>query len=158
MWKNTWLKELAGKYGLEKGKSIIVEERSLLKDYTYITREIRHGVVLELYPHHFYCQMENGRRESFRYNEFLGHEARLVHLKEEQQKKRPSLDAFFIAEEIGKQESVTSLCPKWNPDFDLIKECVYIQLFFNHACLIHKISGARRKPSLSAAVISVEKS
>ena len=58
MWKNTWLKELAGKYGLEKGKSIIVEERSLLKDYTYITREIRHGVVLELYPHHFYCQME----------------------------------------------------------------------------------------------------
>ena len=86
MWKNTWLKELAGKYGLEKGKSIIVEERSLLKDYTYITREIRHGVVLELYPHHFYCQMENGRRESFRYNEFLGHEARLVHLKEEQQK------------------------------------------------------------------------
>ena len=46
MWKNTWLKELAGKYGLEKGKSIIVEERSLLKDYTYITREIRHGVVL----------------------------------------------------------------------------------------------------------------
>ena len=95
MWKNTWLKELAGKYGLEKGKSIIVEERSLLKDYTYITREIRHGVVLELYPHHFYCQMENGRRESFRYNEFLGHEARLVHLKEEQQKKRPSLDAFF---------------------------------------------------------------
>ena len=28
MWKNTWLKELAGKYGLEKGKSIIVEERS----------------------------------------------------------------------------------------------------------------------------------
>lgn len=50
MWKNTWLKELAGKYGLEKGKSIIVEERSLLKDYTYITREIRHGVVLELYP------------------------------------------------------------------------------------------------------------
>ena len=43
MWKNTWLKELAGRYGLEKGKSIIVEERSLLKDYTYITREIRHG-------------------------------------------------------------------------------------------------------------------
>ena len=34
MWKNTWLKELAGKYGLEKGKSLIVEERSLLKDYT----------------------------------------------------------------------------------------------------------------------------
>ena len=86
MWKNTWLKELAIRHGLEKGKKIIVKERSLLKDYTYITREIRHGVVLELYPHHFYCQMENGRRESFRYNEFLGYEARLIHLKEKQQK------------------------------------------------------------------------
>ena len=86
MWKNTWLKELAMRHGLEKGKKIIVRERSLLKDYTYITREIRHGVVLELYPHHFYCQMENGRRESFRYNEFLGHEARLIRLREKQQK------------------------------------------------------------------------
>ena len=109
MWKNTWLKELAGRYGLEKGKFVIVEERSLLKDYTYITREIRHGVVLELYPHHFYCQMENGRRESFRYNEFLGHEARLVHLKEEQQK-ASKLGAFFLLrKEFGKQERITSL-------------------------------------------------
>ena len=101
MWKNIWLKELAGKYGLEKGKSIIVEERSLLKDYTYITREIRHGVVLELYPHHFYCQMENGRRESFRYNEFLGHEARLVHLKEEQQKSVQAWTLFLLRKESG---------------------------------------------------------
>ena len=106
MWKNTWLKELAGKYGLEKGKSIIVEERSLLKDYTYITREIRHGVVLELYPHHFYCQMENGRRESFRYNEFLGHEARLVHLKE-----RPSLDAFLLRKESGSKGALLRSVP-----------------------------------------------
>lgn len=86
MWKNTWLKELASRRGLEKGKKIIVRERSLLRDYTYITREIRYGVVLELYPHHFYCQMENGNRESFRYNEFLGHEARLIRLREKQQK------------------------------------------------------------------------
>ena len=121
MWKNTWLKELAGKYGLEKGKSIIVEERSLLKDYTYITREIRHGVVLELYHHHFYCQMENGRRESFRYNEFLGHEARLVHLKEEQQTSVQAWTLFFIAEGIGKQGRIASLCPKWNPEFALVK-------------------------------------
>ena len=134
MWKNTWLKELAGRYGLEKGKFVIVEERSLLKDYTYITREIRHGVVLELYPHHFYCQMENGRRESFRYNEFLGHEARLVHLKEEQQKKRPSLDAFFVAEGIGKQERITSLCPKWNPEFALVK-IMYLHPALFQSCL-----------------------
>ena len=121
MWKNTWLKELAGKYGLEKGKSIIVEERSLLKDYTYITREIRHGVVLELYPHHFYCQMENGRRESFRYNEFLGHEARLVHLKEEQQKSVQAWPLF-------------SLCPKWNPEFALVK-IMYLHPALFQSCL-----------------------
>ena len=134
MWKNTWLKELAGKYGLEKGKSIIVEERSLLKDYTYITREIRHGVVLELYPHHFYCQMENGRRESFRYNEFLGHEARLVHLKDEQQKSVQAWTLFFIAEGIGKQGRIASLCPKWNPEFALVK-IMYLHPALFQSCL-----------------------
>lgn len=134
MWKNTWLKELAGKYGLEKGKSIIVEERSLLKDYTYITREIRHGVVLELYPHHFYCQMENGRRVSFRYNEFLGHEARLVHLKEEQQKSVQAWTLFFIAEGIGKQGRIASLCPKWNPEFALVK-IMYLHPALFQSCL-----------------------
>ena len=134
MWKNTWLKELAGKYGLEKGKSTIVEERSLLKDYTYITREIRHGVVLELYPHHFYCQMENGRRESFRYNEFLGHEARLVHLKEEQQKSVQAWTLFFIAEGIGKQGRIASLCPKWNPEFALVK-IMYLHPALFQSCL-----------------------
>ena len=134
MWKNTWLKELAGKYGLEKGKSIIVEERSLLKDYTYITREIRHVVVLELYPHHFYCQMENGRRESFRYNEFLGHEARLVHLKEEQQKSVQAWTLFFIAEGIGKQGRIASLCPKWNPEFALVK-IMYLHPALFQSCL-----------------------
>lgn len=134
MWKNTWLKELAGKYGLEKGKSIIVEERSLLKDYTYITREIRHGVVLELYPHHFYCRMENGRRESFRYNEFLGHEARLVHLKEEQQKSVQAWTLFFIAEGIGKQGRIASLCPKWNPEFALVK-IMYLHPALFQSCL-----------------------
>ena len=134
MWKNTWLKELAGKYGLEKGNSIIVEERSLLKDYTYITREIRHGVVLELYPHHFYCQMENGRRESFRYNEFLGHEARLVHLKEEQQKSVQAWTLFFIAEGIGKQGRIASLCPKWNPEFALVK-IMYLHPALFQSCL-----------------------
>ena len=134
MWKNTWLKELAGKYGLEKGKSIIVEERSLLKDYTYITREIRHGVVLELYPHHFYCQMENGRRESFRYNEFLGHEARLVHLKEEQQISVQAWTLFFIAEGIGKQGRIASLCPKWNPEFALVK-IMYLHPALFQSCL-----------------------
>ena len=134
MWKNTWLKELAGKYGLEKGKSIIVEERSLLKDYTYITREIRHGVVLELYPHHFYCQMENGRRESFRFNDFLGQVARLVLLKEEQHISGLAWTLFFIAEGIGKQGRIASLCPKWNPEFALVK-IMYLHPALFQSCL-----------------------
>lgn len=72
--------------GLEVGKEIIIRERSLLKDYSYITRQIRHGVVLEMYPYHFYCQMADGTKESFRYNEFLGYEARLIRLKKEKSK------------------------------------------------------------------------
>lgn len=85
-WQNTWLREIAAMRGLEVGKEIIIRERSLLKDYSYITRQIRHGVVLEMYPYHFYCQMADGTKESFRYNEFLGYEARLIHLKKEKSK------------------------------------------------------------------------
>ncbi len=54
----------------------------MLKDGSYITRQKRYGVVLKLYPYHFYCLMEDGSKESFRYNEFLGYESRLVRLKE----------------------------------------------------------------------------
>ena len=68
--------------GMKIGSEIIIRERSLLKDYSYITRQIRFGVVLEMYPYHFYCQMADGTKESFRYNEFLGSEARLIRLKE----------------------------------------------------------------------------
>ena len=82
MWRNTWLREIALQKGLHVGSEIIIRERALLKDYTYITRQIRHGVVLEMYPFHFCCRMANGRKESFRYNEFLGYEARLIRLKE----------------------------------------------------------------------------
>ena len=80
-WKNEWLKEFSVRKGLEEGASILVRERSLLKDGSYITRKRRYGVVLQLYPYHFYCMMEDGTRESFRYNEFLGYESRLVRLK-----------------------------------------------------------------------------
>lgn len=68
--------------GMKIGSEIIIRERSLLKDYSYITRQIRFGVVLEMYPYHFYCRMADGTKESFRYNEFLGSEARLIRLKE----------------------------------------------------------------------------
>lgn len=93
LWNNAELRRIAISLGLEKGEGIIVQERSLLKDYTYITREVRYGVVLETYPYHFYCQMENGRRESFRYNEFLGYEARLIRL---QRKKKASEGTLFL--------------------------------------------------------------
>ena len=80
-WKNEWLKEFSVQKGLTEGVAILVRERSLLKDGSYITRIRRYGVVLQLYPYHFYCMMEDGIRESFRYNEFLGYESRLVRLK-----------------------------------------------------------------------------
>ena len=80
-WKNEWLRVIACRKGLEKGADILVRERSILKDGSYITRKRRYGVVLWLYPYHFYCMMEDGTKESFRYNEFLGYESRLVRLK-----------------------------------------------------------------------------
>lgn len=80
-WKNEWLQVFAQKKGLHTNALILVRERSLLKDGSYITRERRTGVVLKLYPYHFYCLMEDGTKESFRYNEFLGYESRLVRLK-----------------------------------------------------------------------------
>ena len=78
MLKNTMLKNAAVAMGLEEQSQIIVRERSMLKDGEYITRKIRRGTVIKLYDHHFYCLMSDGTRESFRYNEFLGDEARLI--------------------------------------------------------------------------------
>ncbi|WP_405726881.1 hypothetical protein [Anaerotignum sp.] len=80
-WKNEWLKGFSCRKGLQEGSEILVRERSMLKDGSYITREKRTGVVLKLYPHHFYCLMTDGTKESFRYNEFLGYESRLIRLK-----------------------------------------------------------------------------
>lgn len=80
-WQNEWLKDFSARKGLGKGAVILVRERSMLKDGSYITRKRRYGVVLQLYPYHFCCMMEDGTKESFRYNEFLGYESRLVRLK-----------------------------------------------------------------------------
>ena len=79
-WNHTWLKNFSCKRGLQEGAEILVRERSILKDGSYITRKRRGGRVLHLYPYHFYCLMEDGSKESFRYNEFLGYESRLVRL------------------------------------------------------------------------------
>lgn len=81
-WNNKWLRAYACKAGLEEGEMVLVRERSMLKDGSYITRKKRRGIVLRLYPYHFYCLMEDGSKESFRYNEFLGYESRLVRLKD----------------------------------------------------------------------------
>ena len=86
-WKNEWLKEFACRKGLREEAAILVRERSVLKDGSYITREKRNGIVLKLYPYHFYCRMEDGKKESFRYNEFLGYESRLVRLRESAESK-----------------------------------------------------------------------
>ena len=84
-WDQTWLRGFSCKKGLQEGVEILVRERSILKDGSYITRKRRGGQVLKLYPYHFYCLMEDGSKESFRYNEFLGYESRLVRLKGSQE-------------------------------------------------------------------------
>lgn len=86
VWQNTWLRRLAAGHGLREGAAVLVRERSLLKNSAYITRRMRSGVVLALYPYHFCCLMTDGTKESFRYNEFFGCEARLVRLLEEKEK------------------------------------------------------------------------
>lgn len=80
--QNHMLRGAAMAEGLQVGAEIIIRERAQLKDGTYITRRVRRGTVLVLYEHHFYCLLSNGRKESFRYNEFLGDEARLIRLKD----------------------------------------------------------------------------
>lgn len=87
MLQNEWLRGIAMQTGLNVGSEVIIRERSMLKDGSYITRQIRRGVVLKLYPYHFYCQMSDGSKESFRYNELLGYEARLIRLKEKKRNK-----------------------------------------------------------------------
>ncbi|MBQ3567970.1 MAG: hypothetical protein IJA25_03465 [Anaerotignum sp.] len=107
-WNQAWLRAFSCKRGLQEGAEILVRERSILKDGSYITRKRRCGRVLRLYPHHFYCLMEDGSKESFRYNEFLGYESRLVRLKgsaeadmadrELNRIERASCGRFFILE------------------------------------------------------------
>ena len=79
-WNHAWLRAFSCQRGLQEGAKILVRERSILKDGSYITRKRRCGRVLYLYQYHFYCIMEDGTKESFRYNEFLGYESRLVRL------------------------------------------------------------------------------
>ena len=75
------LREAAMAEGLAEGSEIVIRERSILKDGGYITRQIRKGRVLILYPYHFCCEMTDGTKECFRYNELLGDEARLIRIK-----------------------------------------------------------------------------
>ena len=97
MLQNEWLRGIAIQLGLHEGSTVIVRERSMLKDGSYITRQIRRGKVLKLYPYHFYCQMKDGTKESFRYNEFLGYEARLIRLKEKKTDKVQSIERYPFA-------------------------------------------------------------
>ncbi len=81
MLQNSRLRGAAMEAGLAVGTEVMIRERSLLKDGTYITRQIRRGTVMTLYPYHFSCRMADGTLESFRYNELLGWEARLIRIK-----------------------------------------------------------------------------
>ena len=55
--QNKKLREAAMAEGLAEGREIVIRERSILKDGGYITRQIRKGRVLILYPYHFYCAL-----------------------------------------------------------------------------------------------------
>lgn len=97
MLRNNMLRETAILEGLTVGSEVIIRERSILKDGSYITRKIRRGTVCKLYPYHFYCRMASGQMESFRYNEFLGWEARLIRLKgKNMQRKKAPERVFFL--------------------------------------------------------------
>ncbi len=96
MLRNNMLRGAAMAEGLAVGREVIIRERSILKDGSYITRKIRRGTVCNLYPHHFYCRMANGQMESFRYNEFLGWEARLVRLKGKNMQKKKAPERVLL--------------------------------------------------------------
>lgn len=104
--QNHMLQGAAMAAGLRVGADVLIRERAQLKDGTYITRRVRRATVLVLYEHHFYCLLANGRKESFRYNEFLGDEARLICLKERNTEKQlfpqknPQGFFFVISESV----------------------------------------------------------
>ena len=56
--------------GLCVGSKVKIEYKSLLKDYTFITRRVEHGVVTDLYPHIFVCNVGN-YTVCFKYSEFI---------------------------------------------------------------------------------------
>ena len=93
-WNHAWLRAFSCQRGLQEGAEILVRERSILKDGSYITRKRRCGRVLHLYQYHFYCIMEDGTKESFRYNEFLGYESRLVRLQGSKEAMNASIDTM----------------------------------------------------------------
>ena len=101
--QNKKLREAAMAEGLAVGSEIVIRERSILKDGGYITRQIRKGRVLVLYPYHFYCEMADGTKECFRYNELLGDEARLIRIK-----------GKYIAENKKAPERVLFLRGRWD--------------------------------------------
>ena len=102
-WQNEWLMGFSVRRGLKEGAVILVRERSMLKDCSYVTRRRRWGTVLKLYPYHFYCVMEDGTKESFRYNEFLGYESRLVRLK-------GSAEAMMNDRQLNAAEKASDRC------------------------------------------------
>lgn len=86
-WQNTWLKSIAIKEGLEVGSEIIIHNRSLLKDNRYYSISRQNAIVLELYDYYFLCKLDDGSKESFRYNEFLGDESVLIVLKKNKKRR-----------------------------------------------------------------------
>ena len=114
---------------------LLLRERFLSKDYTYITGKFVMVLCLELYPQPLVRWKMAERVESFfPDNEFLGHEARLVHLKEEQQKSVQAWTLFLLRKESGSKGALLRSVPSRDPQFALVKiTCLHPALF--QSCL-----------------------
>lgn len=75
------MKDTAIKMGLCVGCEVIVKERTTSGNQLYASKKTRKGTVISLYPHHFYCEMADGTKESFQYNEVLGNDSRMVEIR-----------------------------------------------------------------------------
>lgn len=70
--QNTELRKAAEELGLQAGREILVQERSLLKDCRYITRQMREGVVVSLYGAIFAAGWQMDGRNRFGIMNFWG--------------------------------------------------------------------------------------
>ena len=73
-----WLYEI-GQKKLIPGKTIRIRRYAQQRDGRWELRGQRRGTIIALYKYHFLCDVGNGKRECFRYNQMFGTEEVRVH-------------------------------------------------------------------------------